>query len=389
LAEGWDNPNVFTICNLQDGKSTMRKRQQIGRGLRLPVMENGDRCHLEHINVLTVVANESFTSFAAQLQREIESETGVSFKDRVGNGRDTQKVNLNRRMLASPEFEALWKEIADKTHYSLDFDTTTVLQNAVKRVNDMDAIDPVKFRVARHLVEIGAYGVDGDSLSKGDVIVEGARRIPDVVAELCRRVPLSRATIVNILKRCDRLEDVKVNPSVFIDRVADAMNHALYEQVASGIVYSRRHGEQWDAELIEKRHNPETFKRLIVPVTKSIVDKIACDSAVEKRMAEYLENHPDVSLFVKLPDWFKIPTPLGNYNPDWAFVRNQPDAQPLYLVRETKGTDDLEKLQWESEAWKIKFGRAHFRALQVDYHFGHDPEVLIEVSSDFARRSAE
>jgi type III restriction enzyme len=226
-------------------------------------------------------------------------------------------------------------------------------------------------------------------VDKGDVIVEGARKIPDVVAELCRRVPLSRATIVSVLKQCDRLDDVKVNPSVFIDRVADAMNHALYEQVANGIVYSPKFGELWDAELIEKRHNSETVKPIVVPVTKSIVDKIACDSAVEQRMAEYLEDRPDVPLFVKLPDWFKIPTPLGNYIPDWAFVRNQDGEQALYVVRETKGTDDLEKLQWESEGWKIKFGKAHFDALRVDFAFGHDPAVLIELSPDFARHGAE
>lgn len=226
-------------------------------------------------------------------------------------------------------------------------------------------------------------------MDKDDVIVEGARKIPDVVAELCRRVPLSRATIVRILKQCDRLEDVKVNPSVFIDRVADAMNHALYEQVADGIVYSPMPGERWDAELIEKRHHNETIKPIVVPVTKSIVDHIACDSTVEQRMAEFLEGRPDVPLFVKLPDWFKIPTPLGNYNPDWAFVLIQGGGRAVYLVRETKGTDDLEKLQWESEGWKIKFGRAHFSALRVDFSFGHDPKVLIEVSPNLLRRSAE
>lgn len=384
LAEGWDNPNVFTICNLQDGKSTMRKRQQIGRGLRLPVMENGDRCNVEHINVLTVIANESFSSFAAQLQKEIECETGVSFKNRVSNGRNARKVTLNKKMLASPEFEALWAAISDKTRYSLKFDTSLVIEEAVKRVNAMDAIEPVKFRVARHLVEIGAYGVGGEeSMDKSDVIVEGARKIPDVVAELCRRVPLSRATIVNILKKCDQLEQVIANPSVFIDRVAEAMNHALYQQVAGGIVYSTKAGERWDAELIEKRHNDETIKPLVVPVTKSIVDNIACDSAVEQRMAEYLEQRRDVPLFVKLPDWFKIPTPLGHYNPDWAFVRKQADGRALYLVRETKGTDDLESLQWESEGWKIKFGNAHFDALRVDFSFGHNPEVLIEISPEY------
>jgi type III restriction enzyme len=202
-------------------------------------------------------------------------------------------------------------------------------------------------------------------------------------------VPLSRATIVRILQRCSRREDVMVNPSVFVDRVAQAMNHALYEQVAEGIVYSPKSGDRWDATLIEQRHNDETVKPLVVPVTKSIVDRIACDSAVEERMARYLEDRKDVPLFIKLPDWFKIPTPLGNYNPDWAIVRNQDGARALYLVRETKGTDDLEKLQWESEAWKIKFGKAHFTALRVDYKFGHDPEILLEVSPDYSMLGGE
>ncbi len=89
-------------------------------------------------------------------------------------------------------------------------------------------------------------------------------------------------------------------------------------------------------------------------------------------------------LFLKLPHWFKIDTPLGNYNPDWAFVRKEPEGQYLYLVRETKGTGVIENLQWETEGWKIRFGESHFDALKVDYFFHNDPKVLIEVSPDFA-----
>jgi len=384
LAEGWDNPNVFTICNLQDGKSTMRKRQQIGRGLRLPVMENGERCHVEDINLLTVIANESFTSFADKLQKEIENETGVSFKKRLVNLREATKVKLNNDVLDSPLFADLWSRISAKLTYSLTFDTDRVVAKALERINAMETIEPVQFRISRHLVEIDGYGVSGDdAMDKGDVIVEGARKIPDVVGELCRRVPLSRATIARILKNCDRLDQVTVNPSVFIDRVADAMSRALYDQVAEGIVYSPKDGERWDAQLISDRHNEDTVAAIVVPVTKSITDKIICDSGVEERMARFLERRDDVPLFVKLPEWFKVPTPLGNYNPDWAFVREVAGGKSLYLVRETKGTDDLGKLQWESEAWKIKFGKAHFRALKIDYSFGHDPDVLIQVSSKY------
>ena len=119
---------------------------------------------------------------------------------------------------------------------------------------------------------------------------------------------------------------------------------------------------------------------MVLEVSKSITDKIVCDSGVEKAFAEFLESREDVLLFIKLPHWFKIDTPLHGYNPDWAIVRQLPEGNFLYLVRETKGTDRLEELQWESEGWKIKFGSAHFEKLEVDYVWGHDPETLVEAS---------
>lgn len=103
-----------------------------------------------------------------------------------------------------------------------------------------------------------------------------------------------------------------------------------------------------------------------------------CQSKVEVEFAKALERRSDVPLFLKLPGWFKIDTPLGKYNPDWAFVRRELDGHYLYLVRETKGTDKIENLQWESEGWKIRFGEAHFDSIRVDYAFGEKFEVLIE-----------
>jgi len=225
--------------------------------------------------------------------------------------------------------------------------------------------------------------IAGGTTDGGAVEVEGARRLPDVVGELTRRVPLSRATIVRTLKLIDNVDQVLVNPSVFIDQVESAMNQALYSQVAKGIVYSPDPEKRWRAELLKKSHQDETIAKadFVVPVTKSVVDKIVCDSKVEVQFARDLEEHPEVPLFLKLPEWFKVPTPLGNYNPDWAIVREESDGRYLYLVRETKGTDQIEKLQWESEGWKIKFGEAHFRAIKVDYAFGEKLAVLIEPSA--------
>ncbi len=147
LAEGWDNPNVFTICNLQDSRSTMRKRQQVGRGLRLPVMTNGERCHMDNINVLTVIAKESFATFAGALQKEIEDETGVSFTGRIIDLRKKTSLTLKADTLESSYFAELWERISPQTSYDLRFSTDAVVAEAVERMNAMPALEPIKFRL--------------------------------------------------------------------------------------------------------------------------------------------------------------------------------------------------------------------------------------------------
>ena len=378
LAEGWDNPNVFTICNLQEGKSVMRKRQQVGRGLRLPVMSNGERCHLENVNVLTVVAKESFSSFAEKLQKEIEEESGVEFTGRIVNARDKKVVKLKDNILESDDFTDLWDRISRRTSYRVAFDTEAVVTRAIERIDEMDKIEKVKFHLSKDVVAVDASGVGGGGgIELGTVESEVAIKVPDLAGELCRRLPLSRATIVRILNGCDRLEEVQANPAVFIDQVAGCMERALYKEMTEGIEYTAI-GESWPASNFRDRHQEETVSPRVVPVKCSVADMVVCDSEVEERFAIYLDGRKDVPLFLKLPDWYKIPTPLGNYNPDWAFILDGESGRRYHLVRETKGTDDIEKLQWESEGWKIRFGEAHYNAIDVDYSFGHEPETLIE-----------
>jgi type III restriction enzyme len=381
LVEGWDNPNVFTICNLQEGRSVMRRRQQIGRGLRLPVMANGDRCRNDEINLLTVIAHEEFSAFAKGLQEEIETETGTSFSGRVINVRDKLTLRLRPEKLTDPAFAELWKRISRRTTYRLSFDTEALVDEAVARINGMGDLEPIKFRISKDIVSMNSVEVAGTgSNSREEVAVGRTGPLPDVVGELTRRVALSRATIVAILRRIDNAHQVKINPAAFIDKVEQAMKAALYSQVSSGIVYTPT-GQRWEASLFEELHQEETFahKSHVVDVTKSVTDKVVCDSQVEVDFAKHLEGRNDVPFFLKLPGWFKISTPLGNYNPDWALVRNAPDGERAYLVRETKGTDKKDELRWESEGWKIDFGAAHFSALSVDFFWGNDARVLVEV----------
>lgn len=380
LVEGWDNPNVFTICNLQEARTEMRKRQQIGRGLRLPVMDNGERCRVDDVNMLTVIAHEEFSKFAEDLQSEMEEETGVSFAGRVVDlKKDKIKIRLKEDVLADPIFLGLWDTISRRTTYRMEFATDDVVTEAVRRIDALEPLESIKFRLSRSEVAIGYDGVGGDTHDRGTEEVEGERRLPDVVGELTRRVSLSRATVVRILRAITNLDQVKVNPSVFIDKAANAMNEALYDQVADGIVYTPD-GGGWMASVLETLHIDETIVKseLVVDVDKSVTDKVICDSQVEVRFARFLDTRDDVPLFLKLPPWFLVPTPLGNYNPDWAIVRTEDDGDYLYLVRETKGTDMIGDLQWETEGWKIKFGAAHFKALGVSYAFGRNPATLIE-----------
>lgn len=392
LAEGWDNPNVFTVCNLQHGRSEMRKRQQIGRGLRLPVMVNGERCRNDDINVVTVIAHEDFSKFAGDLQKEIEDESGIKFTSHILNlKKDKIKLKLKEKTLTDPQFVELWNKISKKTTYRLEFSTDDVVNDAIQRIHAMPKIEPIKFRVTNRITDISVEGITAsDTQDRGTFEVDGDRKLPDVVGELTRRVPLTRATIVRILSEIDNLDQVKLNPSVFIDQVERAMKEALYAQEAEGIVYTPT-GDSWQAELFKEWHQSETIApaSMVVDVTKSITDKIVCDSGIEKTFAQFLENRPDVPLFIKLPHWFKIDTPLHGYNPDWAFVREKPEGKYLYFVRETKGTDKFKALQWESEGWKIKFGTAHFERLKVDFAWGNDPQLLIEVSPEIANGSGK
>jgi type III restriction enzyme len=380
LAEGWDNPNVFTICNLQEGKSVMRKRQQVGRGLRLPVMSNGERCHLEEVNLLTVVAKESFSSFAEKLQKEIEEESGIEFTGRIVNLRKKKAIKLKDHILESDDFTDLWGRVSRRTSYRVAFDTGAVVTRAIERIDEMDKIEKAKFHLSKNVVTVDTSSVGGEGgIDLGTIESEAVIKVPDVVRELCRRLPLNRATIVRVLKNCGRLEEVKANPAVFIDQVADCINRALYEELAEDIEYMPT-GKSWPASTFRDRHQEETVAPRVVPVERSVTDMVVCDSEVEEQFAIYLNSREDVPLFLKLPDWYKIPTPLGGYNPDWAFIRDGESGRRYHLVRETKGTDDIEKLQWESEGWKIRFGQAHFNAIDVDYAFGHNPSVLIEPS---------
>jgi type III restriction enzyme len=177
---------------------------------------------------------------------------------------------------------------------------------------------------------------------------------------------LTRSTLVHILKATGRLDEFFHNPQRFMDTVAAILKHELHRLLVDGIKYERLPGAGSEAEwemLLFK--NTEMINYLnALHVQKSVYEYVVYDSEVERAFASQLDAREDIKLFVKLPGWFQIDTPVGAYNPDWAILKH--DGQALYLVRETKGTRDYLKLR-TSEADKVRCGQQHFETLGVPF----------------------
>jgi type III restriction enzyme len=192
------------------------------------------------------------------------------------------------------------------------------------------------------------------------------RTTPDVLAYLQNETELTRSTLVRILKDSGRLGELFNNPQRFLDAVAAILKHELHRLLVDGIKYERINGAGPDAEwemLLFK--NEELINYLAaMQVNKSVYEYVVYESEVERKFAQRLDEREDIKLFVKLPSWFEIDTPVGKYNPDWAILKH--DDTALYLVRETKGTKDFMKLR-TSEADKVRCGQKHFEMLGVPF----------------------
>jgi type III restriction enzyme len=451
LREGWDNPNVFQICTLNETKSQDKKRQEIGRGLRLPVNRKGERVHDEHINRLTIIANESYEDFARTLQTEFEEDFGITFgkvhtiafsklvrpsdteekpvgqdtsksiwqslvangyltdegeitdkfdpknphfeltlpdefaelrpavvdaiqsrlfKNRVVNARDRHTIKFNKHVQLSPEFEELWNRIKHRTRYRVQFDTAELIEKAVKRIDALDPIQPVRLSMTRVGIDITDAGVQADrTLEQRTREAAPIKVLPDLLAYLQKETELTRHTLVEILKRSGKLAEFKVNPQAFMTAVGREIGRALHDLMLEGIQYEKLSSQEWEMSRIEPKSEAEMTGLLnklyeVQNKDKSLFDFVEFDSEVEKQFAKDLDNNENVKLFIKLPRWFKIDTPIGAYNPDWAFVTEREER--LYFVRETKSTLDSEERRTK-ENQKITCGKRHFETLGVDF----------------------
>ena len=461
LKEGWDNPNVFQICSLRDMGTERERRQTLGRGLRLPVNQDGVRVFDDAINKLTVIASESFEEYARGLQQDIERDLGGEFKfgriekiafsrlidpvtdtiigqeaseqlwqglvlkgylnafgditdafrpekagfnldvpaefealraavtdemkryifrNRVVNARERRTLKYNKRIVLNDDFKALWEKINKKTRYSVEFATADLIARAVEKIKAMDAIQPVRILIDKTDMDINQAGVEG-------VIVRESRtefvarhdRLPDVISFLQRETELTRSTLVAILIQSNRLKEFAINPQAFMTESGKLINRALHEMVVDGIKYERIEGQSYEMRLFQEKELEEYLSRLYAvqgDSARTPYDYIPYESEVEREVAAKLDTNESVKFFCKLPRWFVVPTPLGDYNPDWAVVTENDDK--LYLVRETKDTHDRDKRR-DTENRKIDCGKAHFTTLGVNFKVAKTiHEVLAE-----------
>ncbi len=369
LREGWDNPNVFQICTLAETRSEMKKRQEIGRGLRLCVNREGERVFDRAVNRLTVVANETYEDFALQLQTEMEQD-GVAFKkELVKNERKKVTVRLRKGYEADRNFLALWERIRQRTRYRVRYETGELVRRAADTIREkMPTVERPRISVTRADIDITAGGVTPGLAGHRVEEAEVRFVIPDLIGRVQDQTGLSRSTVANILLEAGRLGEALKNPQAYLDHVVDLVNSVKRQMLVDGVEYLKVDGSVYEMRRFEADDLKEWFESNLFEVgnpgktlfTHIVIDS---DSGPERKFAEDCDANDDVLFYIKLPRWFTIETPVGEYVPDWALAyRND---KVLYFVAETKGqaaaSDASGALLRPLEQLKIDCGRRHFR----------------------------
>jgi type III restriction enzyme len=460
LREGWDNPNVFVICALKHSDNTVSRRQEVGRGLRLSVNQHGDRMDhpaiVHDVNVLTVVASESYKDFVAALQKDISDSlsarpkvadeeffTGKVLKtatgdvavtpqlakqiykyllkndytddaDRItGTYHDAKKdetlaelppelkpyatqvyqlidsvfsasqlpdISDDRRPKKNPlnanfdkqEFKALWSRINRKAAYSVAFDSDELVQKAVSVLNDKDTglrVTPLQYTI-QHGEQAEAVTYDG--IKEGNAFKLKATETEtnrqsvhsavkyDLIGKLAEGTQLTRRTVADILKGLNAavFAQFKTNPESFIAEATRLINEQKATVIIEHLAYDPAENK-FDLDIFTAGLTKQDFSKAGDKLNHHIYDYLLTDSNIERQFVKELDTSSDVVVYAKLPRGFLIPTPVGDYNPDWAISFKEGSVKHVYFVAETKGSMSSMELR-EIEKTKIKCARKFF-----------------------------
>jgi type III restriction enzyme len=285
----------------------------------------------------------------------------------IKNADERKSIPVRKAIYLSPEFKDLWGRIKHKTTYRVQFDNAKLISDCIEALQKAPSIAKARLQWRKADIAIGKAGVEATEKAGAATVVlnEADIELPDLVTDLQDRTQLTRRTITNILISSGRLDDFKRNPQQFIELAAETINRCKRLALVDGIKYQSLGDEHFYAqELFDQEELTGYLKNMLLDTTKSIYEHVVYDSTTERDFADALEKNDAIKLYAKLPGWFKVPTPLGSYNPDWALLMEEDGAQRLYFVVETKSslfTDDLR----DKESAKIECGKAHFQALAV------------------------
>jgi type III restriction enzyme len=312
---------------------------------------------------------EDFEPYRGQVAELLRKVTG---RVEVKNRDDRETVPLRKgadgkAVTLSEDFKALWDRIKHKTTYRVQFDNDKLIRDCTAALTRDLHIARARLQWRKAEIGIGKAGVEAREKEGAYTVTldEADIELPDLLTDLQDRTQLTRRTLVKILTECERLDDFKRNPQQFIEQAAEIINRCKRMALVDGIRYQRLGDDAvWAQELFETEELTGYLTNMLRDTKRSIYEHVVFDSATERDFADALEKDDDVVLYAKLPGWFKVPTPLGNYNPDWAVLVNKDGTRRLYFVVETKSslfTDDLRN----KESAKIECGKAHFKALAV------------------------
>jgi type III restriction enzyme len=277
---------------------------------------------------------------------------------------------LNKELFANPEFEIFWETISRRTTYRVEVERDKIVENSIRAIKEAPDIDPLRIQVTRAGVKVLRGGAKGQELGSRQQELRGSYDLPDIVGELQEATSLTRKTIVDVLVGSGRLDDFIANPNDFIAMTKHRLQTELAKLVVDGVQYEKIAGSVYELRDLRKDGEEEKERFLdqmykLENAEKSDFDYVVFDSDPERQFAELLDGREDIKFFMKLPDKFKVETPVGPYNPDWAIVKQEDGEERVYMIRETKSTDEEIKRR-PTENAKIKSAREHFKAIGVD-----------------------
>ena len=379
LREGWDNPNVFQICTLKQSSSEVRKRQEVGRGLRLCVNQDGERMDanvlgndVHSVNVLTVIASESYDSFAKGLQTELAEAVAnrpVAVTAELFKGKVISDVHGNELVVDGETAQAIYFDMVvngyvDKKGALTDKYYADKANNAVKAAEEeadcadavLSIVDSIYDNRAMQPERSGVYNAVRHIHASGSVKY-------DLVGKLVAETGLTRKAVVEILTGIEKsvFDQFKDNPEEFIIKAAELINDEKATAIIQHITYNML-DERYDTDIFTEPTLKGKLGTNAMKAQRHLYDHIVYDSINERDFATDLDTNTDVAVYVKLPDSFYISTPVGRYNPDWAIAFCDGSVKHNYFVAETKGSMRSMQLRLIEES-KIHCAREHFKAI--------------------------